>query len=166
VQLKLSRRRAPRRSRCAHSVAGLDSEKALVQCFCCCSPRSPAAVAPRASSRRPDGAKCACLLRTGSASKRHCASVEMEAWGLSIASLNPQILLESTIGILRRIAANGPIVVRQTKQAIYRGIQMSLWDGSAFEIDAYNRLVSTEDRRRGAGVQRRPKAKHPGGPKL
>jgi mannose-6-phosphate isomerase-like protein (cupin superfamily) len=33
VQLKLSRRRAPRRS-CAHSVAALDSEKGLVQCFC------------------------------------------------------------------------------------------------------------------------------------
>lgn len=112
-------------------------------------PRSPAAVAPRASSRRPDGAKCACLLRTGSASKRHCASVEMEAWGLSIASLNPQILLESTIGIARGIAANGPVAVRQAKQAIYRGMQMSLWGHSAFEIDAYNRLVSTEDRREG-----------------
>jgi hypothetical protein len=40
-------------------------------------------------------------------------------------------------------------VTDQTKQAIYRGMQMSLWDGSAFEVDAYNRLVSTEDRREG-----------------
>src|SRR6267142_426949 len=29
------------------------------------------------------------------------------------------------------------------------GMQMSLWDGLAFEIEAYNRLVPTEDRREG-----------------
>ena len=49
----------------------------------------------------------------------------------------------------RRIAANGPLAVRQAKQAIHRGLQMSVWDGLAFEIEAYNRLVATEDRREG-----------------
>jgi len=39
--------------------------------------------------------------------------------------------------------------VRQAKQAIHRGLQMSVWDGLAFEIEAYNRLVGTEDRREG-----------------
>ena len=53
------------------------------------------------------------------------------------------------MGIARRIAANGPVAVRQAKQAIYRGMQMSLWDGLAFEIETYNRLVPTEDRREG-----------------
>ncbi len=48
-----------------------------------------------------------------------------------------------------RIAANGPLAVRQAKQAIHRGLQMSVWDGLAFEIEAYNRLVGTEDRREG-----------------
>jgi enoyl-CoA hydratase len=53
------------------------------------------------------------------------------------------------MGIARRIAANGPVAVRQAKQAIHRGMQMSLSDGLAFEIETYNRLVPTEDRREG-----------------
>jgi enoyl-CoA hydratase/carnithine racemase len=48
-----------------------------------------------------------------------------------------------------RIAANAPIAVRQARQAIHRGLQMSLADGLAFEIEAYNRTVPTEDRREG-----------------
>ena len=59
----------------------------------------------------------------------------------------------------RRIAANGPIAVRQAKQAIARGLQMSLADGLAFEIEAYNRMVPTEDRHEGVRAfneQRRP----------
>ena len=63
--------------------------------------------------------------------------------------VEPEELLESTLEIARRIAANGPIAVRQAKQAIHRGLQMSLSDGMAFEIEAYNRLVPTADRREG-----------------
>jgi enoyl-CoA hydratase/carnithine racemase len=37
----------------------------------------------------------------------------------------------------------------EAKQAIHRGLQMSLADGLAFEIEAYNRLISTADRREG-----------------
>jgi enoyl-CoA hydratase len=76
-------------------------------------------------------------------------AVEAEAWGLVNRVVAPEDLLETTLGIARRIAANGPIAVRQAKQAIHRGMQMSLWDGLAFEIEAYNRLVPTEDRREG-----------------
>jgi enoyl-CoA hydratase/carnithine racemase len=32
---------------------------------------------------------------------------------------------------------------------MHRGLQMSLWDALAFEIEAYNRMVPTEDRREG-----------------
>ena len=67
---------------------------------------------------------------------------EAEAWGLVNRVVEPSELLETTIGIAQRIAANGPIAVRQAKQAIHRGMQMSLSDGLAFEIEAYNRLVS------------------------
>ena len=76
-------------------------------------------------------------------------AVEAEAWGLVNRVVEAPDLLETTMGIARRIAANGPVAVRQAKQAIYRGMQMSLWDGLAFEIEAYNRLVPTEDRREG-----------------
>ena len=47
------------------------------------------------------------------------------------------------------IAANAPISVRQAKKAIHHGLQMSLADGMALEIEAYNRTVPTEDRREG-----------------
>ena len=63
--------------------------------------------------------------------------------------VEPESLLETTLDMARRIATNGPLAVRQAKQAIHRGLQMSVWDGLAFEIEAYNRLVGTEDRREG-----------------
>jgi enoyl-CoA hydratase len=76
-------------------------------------------------------------------------AAEAEAWGLVNRVVEPPELLETTLGMARRIAGNGPVAVRQAKQAIHRGMQMSLWDGLAFEIEAYNRLVPTEDRREG-----------------
>jgi len=76
-------------------------------------------------------------------------AAEAEAWGLVNRVVEPADLLETTLGIARRIAESGPLSVRQAKQAIHRGLQMSVWDGLAFEIEAYNRLVGTEDRREG-----------------
>ncbi|MEM7292558.1 MAG: enoyl-CoA hydratase-related protein [Pseudomonadota bacterium] len=70
-------------------------------------------------------------------------------WGL-INAIYPQgELLDATLATAARIAANAPIAVRQAKQAIHKGLQMSLADGLAFEIEAYNRTVPTEDRREG-----------------
>jgi enoyl-CoA hydratase len=77
------------------------------------------------------------------------SAAEAEAWGLVNRVVEPAQLLETTLEIARRIAGNGPIAVRQAKQAIHRGMQMSLWDGLAFEIEAYNRMIPTEDRREG-----------------
>ncbi|MFH1345771.1 MAG: enoyl-CoA hydratase-related protein [Pseudomonadota bacterium] len=76
-------------------------------------------------------------------------AAEAETWGLVNRVVEPAGLLEATMTIARRIAANGPIAVRQVKQAIHRGLQMSVSDGMAFEIEAYNRLVPTADRREG-----------------
>jgi enoyl-CoA hydratase/carnithine racemase len=77
---------------------------------------------------------------------------QAEAWGLVNRVVEPAELLEATLAIARRIAGNAPTAVRQAKQAIHRGLQMSLWDGLAFEIEAYNRLVPTEDRREGVAA--------------
>jgi enoyl-CoA hydratase len=76
-------------------------------------------------------------------------ALEAESWGLVNRVVAPADLLDTTLEIAGRIAANGPVAVRQAKQAIHRGLQMSVWDGLAFEIEAYNRLVPTEDRREG-----------------
>jgi enoyl-CoA hydratase/carnithine racemase len=74
---------------------------------------------------------------------------EAERWGLVNRVLPPEELLAATLAIADRIAGNGPLSVRQAKQAIQRGLQMSLADGLAFEIEAYNRLIPTADRREG-----------------
>jgi enoyl-CoA hydratase len=76
-------------------------------------------------------------------------AAEAEGWGLVNKVLPQAQLLEAAFTIATRIASNGPIAVRQAKQAIHRGLQMSLADGLAFEIEAYNRLVPTDDRREG-----------------
>ena len=77
------------------------------------------------------------------------SAVEAERWGLVNRVLPPEDLLEATLVIADRIAGNGPLSVRQAKQAIHRGLQMSLADGLAFEIEAYNRLIPTADRSEG-----------------
>ena len=74
---------------------------------------------------------------------------EAHAWGLVNAVFPGDRLLDEALDIAERIAANAPIAVRQAKQAIHRGLQMSLADGLAFEIEAYNRTVPTEDRQEG-----------------
>src|SRR5258707_10582003 len=52
-------------------------------------------------------------------------AAEAERWGLVNRVVEPLDLMEAAMAIARRIAANGPIAVRQAKQAIHRGLQMS-----------------------------------------
>jgi enoyl-CoA hydratase/carnithine racemase len=70
-------------------------------------------------------------------------------WGLANAIFPGESLLEAALETASKIAGNAPVAVRQVKQAIHRGLQMSLSDGLAFEIAAYNRTVPTQDRREG-----------------
>jgi enoyl-CoA hydratase/carnithine racemase len=70
-------------------------------------------------------------------------------WGLINRVLPQAELLEATLATARRIAGNAPMSIKQAKQSIHRGLQMSLSDGLAFEIECYNRMVSTEDRHEG-----------------
>ena len=70
-------------------------------------------------------------------------------WGLANAIFKPDELMDAALKAAWKIANNAPIAVRQAKQAIHKGLQMGLLDGIAFEIEAYNRTVSTEDRHEG-----------------
>ena len=67
-------------------------------------------------------------------------------WGLANRMCRAEELMDSTLAMAETIAANAPIAVRQAKQAIHKGLQMGLMDGLAFEIEAYNRTVPTDDR--------------------
>lgn len=85
------------------------------------------------------------LMMTG----RMFTAAEALDWGLLNAVYPQSELLDAALDTAERIAANAPIAVRQVKQAIHRGLSMALADGLAFEIEAYNRTVPTEDRREG-----------------
>ncbi len=74
---------------------------------------------------------------------------EAARWGLVNRVCAAEELLPQALETAGRIAGNAPISVRQAKQAIQRGVDMSIWDGLAYEIEAYNRMVPTEDRREG-----------------
>ena len=69
------------------------------------------------------------------------------AWSTGCA--RPSKLLDEVLETARRIADNAPISVRQAKHSIHYGLQMDLASGMMLEIEAYNRMVPTEDRREG-----------------
>ena len=69
------------------------------------------------------------------------------AWGLvNRVCDNP---LSEALDTARAIAENAPLSVRQAKKSVHYGLQTDLLTGYRFEIEAYNRLVDTEDRREG-----------------
>jgi enoyl-CoA hydratase/carnithine racemase len=76
-------------------------------------------------------------------------AAEAHAWGLVNEVFPLSELLPAALATAARIARNAPISVRQAKLSIHRGLQLSLRDGLALEIEAYNRMVPTEDRREG-----------------
>ena len=82
-------------------------------------------------------------------SGRQFTAEEGVAWGLFNAAYEGSSLLEKTRETAQAIAANAPLSVRQAKKSIHYGLQMDLLTGYRFEIEAYNRLVDTEDRREG-----------------
>jgi enoyl-CoA hydratase/carnithine racemase len=77
-------------------------------------------------------------------------AAEAERWGLVSRVLPTAVdVVIAALATATAIARNAPIAVRQAKQAIGRGLNMSLWDGLALELEAYYRTIPTEDRREG-----------------
>jgi len=74
---------------------------------------------------------------------------EAVEWGMVNRICPAETLLADTMATAARIAANAPISVRQIKQSVNVGLNMDLASGMMFEIEAYNRMVPTEDRREG-----------------
>ncbi len=70
-------------------------------------------------------------------------------WGIVNKLCDDTSLMDDTLATARRIAANGPLAIRQAKKSIGMATQLDLKTGYAFEIEAYNRLVPTHDRLEG-----------------
>jgi len=80
---------------------------------------------------------------------RAFGAAEAAGWGLVNRICARPALIEEALGSARAIAANAPLAVRQAKKSIHYGLQMDLLTGYRYEVEAYNRLVGTEDRLEG-----------------
>lgn len=70
-------------------------------------------------------------------------------WGMVNRICKAETLLAEALETASVIAANAPISTRQIKQSVNIGLNTDLHTGMMFEIEAYNRMVPTEDRREG-----------------
>ena len=80
---------------------------------------------------------------------RPFSAQEAYQWGMVNRLCTPGNVVEEALETARCIADNAPISVRQAKHAIHFGMQVDLASGMMLEIEAYNRMVPTADRREG-----------------
>ncbi|HEX2334978.1 MAG TPA: enoyl-CoA hydratase-related protein [Hyphomicrobiaceae bacterium] len=74
---------------------------------------------------------------------------EAFAWGMVNKLCAGHQLLDEVMAVARRIADNAPISVRQAKKSLDKATDLDRATGYAFEIEAYNRTVGTQDRQEG-----------------
>jgi enoyl-CoA hydratase len=81
-------------------------------------------------------------------------------WGMVNEVHAPAELMPAVTEVANRIVANAPISIRQAKKAMHYGLQMDLASGLQFEVQAYERMIATDDRREGINAfneKRKPK---------
>jgi enoyl-CoA hydratase/carnithine racemase len=71
------------------------------------------------------------------------------AWGLVNKVVPAADLMTEALVVAGKIAAAAPISVRQAKAAVDRSQDLDRATGYAYEIEAYNRTIVTEDRQEG-----------------
>ena len=109
-------------------------------------PRAAGCVAPRRSSS-PASRSPRRRRSTGASSNKLCA---------------PEKLMEETLATAQAICDNAPISVRQAKRSMHFGAHMDIRSALFFEVDAYNKMVGTEDRHEGVRAfneKRKPRFK-------
>jgi len=74
---------------------------------------------------------------------------EAAAWGMVNKVCSDERLLAEAHAVALVIAANAPVSVRQAKKSVDKATELDRMTGYAFEIEAYNRTVLTEDRQEG-----------------
>lgn len=94
------------------------------------------------------------LIMTG----RPFSAAEASEWGLLNQMTSPDQVLPLALETAHKIAGNAPLSVKQIKKSIRYGSQMELRTAYRFEVEAYNHLVDTDDRREGVAAfnEKRP----------
>ena len=77
---------------------------------------------------------------------RRIKGEEALAWGVVNQVCEPGDLMDQVLAIAGRIASFAPLAVRQAKHSIHHGLQMDINTAMQFEIEAYQRMVRSEDR--------------------
>lgn len=80
---------------------------------------------------------------------RPFSAAEALEWGVLNRVVEAGQLAGAALETAKTIAANAPMSVRQAKKSIHLGLQADLRTGLRIEVEAYNRLVGTEDRMEG-----------------
>jgi enoyl-CoA hydratase len=88
------------------------------------------------------------LLTTG----RHFTAQEALAWGVVNGVAAPEALMETVLDVARRISANAPLSVRALKKVVRQGVDMDLPQAMDFEVELYNALFRSADRREGVAA--------------
>jgi enoyl-CoA hydratase/carnithine racemase len=70
-------------------------------------------------------------------------------WGMVNEIFESDKLMDEVMDIAQQISANAPISVRQAKTAIHYGLQSDLRSGLRLEVQAYEKMITTEDRYEG-----------------
>jgi enoyl-CoA hydratase/carnithine racemase len=70
-------------------------------------------------------------------------------WGMVNRVCKAETLVSEALETAAVIAGNAPISTRQVKHSVNYGLNMDLQSGMMFEIEVYNRMVPTDDRREG-----------------
>ena len=83
-------------------------------------------------------------------------------WGMVNKVCADATLMGEVLTVAHRIASNAPVSVRQAKKSLDRSGDLDRNTGYAFEIEAYNRTIGTEDRQEGINAfneKRKPQYK-------
>jgi len=80
---------------------------------------------------------------------RPFSAEEALAWGVVNKLCEPGEVVQETLRAADRLASLAPLALRQVKHAIRQGLHRDLASAMQLEVEAYNRLVDTEDRREG-----------------
>lgn len=90
------------------------------------------------------------------------AAADALSWGMVNKVVPGDKLMDEVMATARKIAANAPVSLRQAKKAIDKSTDLDRLSGYAFELEAYNRTVVTEDRQEGINAfneKRKPQYK-------
>lgn len=85
---------------------------------------------------------------------------EAHAWGMVDRVREQGTVRDAALRTAARIASNAPLSVRQAEKSIHFGLQGDLHTGYRVELEAYCRLLDTEDRHEGIAafnVKRAPR---------